>query len=125
MGSKLPAALIGIAGLLASPCQAGDAGKARGATPRDPQLWAANIQQDYPAAAFRSDEEGTVTMRIDVDESGTVSTCIVEASSGSAALDAAACQGMTSYAEYYPALNDEAGHSHAIDTICPADKRRE
>ena len=45
-------------------------------------------------------------MRITVDANGRVSACSVTGSSGSSALDSAACSGMQRYARYNPALND-------------------
>ena len=44
-------------------------------------------------------------MRITVGTDGRVSACSVTGSSGSSALDDAACRGMQRYARYEPALN--------------------
>ena len=80
--------------------------QARGVSPRNASSWAARIQSDYPSAAFRREEQGTVTMRITVGANGRVESCSVTGSSGSSALDDAACRGMQRYARYNPALND-------------------
>jgi TonB family protein len=47
--------------------------------------------EDYPAAAIRAGEQGTVSMRLVVGENGMVTGCTVIGSSGSADLDSASC----------------------------------
>ena len=79
--------------------------KARGVSPDGLNRWAARIQGDYPSSALRREEQGTVTMRITVGANGRVEACSVTGSSGSSALDDAACRGMQRYARYNPALN--------------------
>ena len=79
--------------------------QARGATPDGIGRWAARIQGDYPSSALRREEQGTVTMRITIGANGRVEACAVTGSSGSSALDQAACRGMQRYARYNPALN--------------------
>ena len=79
--------------------------QARGASPDGLSRWAARIQGDYPSSALRREEQGTVTMRITVGANGRVEACSVTGSSGSSALDDAACRGMQRYARYNPALN--------------------
>ncbi|MBU1755793.1 MAG: energy transducer TonB [Alphaproteobacteria bacterium] len=79
--------------------------QARGASPRDQGSWAGRIQNDYPSRALRQEEQGTVTMRITIGANGRVEACSVSGSSGSSALDEAACRGMQRYARYNPALN--------------------
>tara|TARA_R110002072_G_scaffold22383_32_gene78435 strand:+ start:1403 stop:2098 length:696 start_codon:yes stop_codon:yes gene_type:complete len=79
--------------------------QARGASPRDQGNWAGRIQNDYPSRALRQEEQGTVTMRITIGANGRVEACSVSGSSGSSALDEAACRGMQRYARYNPALN--------------------
>ena len=79
--------------------------RARGASPDNLNRWAARIQGDYPSSALRREEQGTVTMRITIGASGRVEACAVTGSSGSSALDDAACRGMQRYARYNPALN--------------------
>ncbi|WP_240504405.1 energy transducer TonB [Tsuneonella mangrovi] len=80
--------------------------RARGASPDNLQRWAARIQGDYPSAALRRNESGTVTMQITIGADGRVQGCNVIRSSGSSSLDDAACRGMQRYARYNPALND-------------------
>ena len=79
--------------------------KARGASPDGLNRWAARIQGDYPSSALRREEQGTVSMRITIGANGRVEACSVTGSSGSSALDDAACRGMQRYARYNPALN--------------------
>jgi TonB family protein len=55
---------------------------------------------DYPAAAVRAGEEGTVGFHLDIGADGTVSGCTVTRSSGSAALDAATCAILTARVHY-------------------------
>ena len=62
---------------------------------------------DYPAAALRAEEQGTVNMRLTIDPAGRVSACTVTASSGSAALDAAGCRLLRSRGRYRPARDAE------------------
>jgi protein TonB len=80
--------------------------QARGARPKNQSSWAGRIQANYPARALREGTEGTVGVTVTVGADGRVSACSVTSSSGSSALDEAACQGMQRYARYDPALND-------------------
>ena len=79
--------------------------KARGAKPKGQGSWAARIQDNYPSAALRKEIEGTVGVRVTVGPDGRVSGCSVTGSSGSGDLDSAACDGMTRYARFEPALD--------------------
>ena len=81
------------------------ASKARGAKPKSQGSWAARIQDNYPSAALRKEIEGTVGVRVTVGPDGRVSGCTVSGSSGSGDLDSAACDGMTRYARFEPALD--------------------
>ena len=92
--------------------------QARGAQRDNPGRWVGRIQGDYPSSALRREEEGTVTMRITVGANGRVSACSVTGSSGSSALDQAACRGMERYARYNPALN--AAGDPISDTVTEA-----
>ena len=85
------------------------ASKARGAKPKGQGSWAARIQDNYPSAALRKEIEGTVGVRVTIGPDGRVSACSVSGSSGSGDLDSAACDGMTRYARFEPAL-DAAGN---------------
>ena len=74
---------------------------------------------DYPVAALRQDASGRVRARIAVDESGRPTECVIMASSGNPALDAATCRILTARARFDPAL-DVAGKpmtSVAVATI--------
>jgi protein TonB len=75
---------------------------------------------DYPAAAIRSEEQGTTRFRLAVGPDGKVSECIVTGSSGSSSLDAATCRIMKARARFTPAL-DGTGNPTA-DTIANAIK---
>ena len=81
------------------------ASKARGARSKGQNSWAARIQDNYPSAALRKEIEGTVAVRVTVGPDGRVSGCTVAGSSGSGDLDSAACDGMTRYARFEPALD--------------------
>ena len=88
------------------PAPAPPPSKARGATPDGQNRWAARIQENYPARAIRDETEGTVGVRVTIGSNGRVTACSVTGSSGSSVLDEAACDGMTRYARYNPALDD-------------------
>jgi protein TonB len=79
---------------------------ARAATPDGQGRWAARIQENYPARAIRDETEGSVGVRVTIGPNGRVTACSVTSSSGSSVLDEAACDGMTRYARYNPALDD-------------------
>ena len=81
------------------------ASKARGANPKGQGSWAARIQDNYPSAALRKEIEGTVGVRVSIGPDGRVAGCTVSGSSGSGDLDSAACDGMTRYARFEPALD--------------------
>lgn len=58
---------------------------------------------DYPAAAIRAGQQGTVRVRYEVGVGGRVTDCTVMASSGSAALDSATCSLIVRRYRYRPA----------------------
>ena len=60
---------------------------------------------DYPPAAIRAREQGTVTILWRIEASGKVEDCRIIASSGSATLDAASCNLIRSRAHYKPAVD--------------------
>lgn len=60
----------------------------------------------YPSSALRNEEEGRVELNVIVEIDGTVSECLILASSGSEALDQAACSGFRR-ARFSPALDAE------------------
>ena len=80
--------------------------QARGATPRNQNRWARQIQERYPSRALRQEIEGTVGVSVTVGANGRVSACSVSRSSGSDVLDKAACDGMRRYARFNEALDD-------------------
>lgn len=79
--------------------------KARSASPKGQANWAARIQANYPTRAAREEREGRVGLRVSIGPDGKVTSCSVTSSSGSPDLDEAACDGMTRYARYNPALD--------------------
>lgn len=58
---------------------------------------------DYPMAALRNEETGTVAFRVVVGLDGRVANCTVTASSGSASLDHATCAIIQRRARFFPA----------------------
>ncbi|RYD68608.1 MAG: energy transducer TonB [Sphingomonadales bacterium] len=60
---------------------------------------------DYPAAALRAEQEGTVGFKLDVDAAGAVLNCAITTSSGSALLDVTACSLIKRRARFNPAQN--------------------
>jgi len=70
---------------------------------------------DYPAAAIRAGEQGTVRFRLWIGPNGLVSDCRIEASSGSASLDEATCRIMRARARFTPA--HDANGKAVEDTI--------
>lgn len=63
---------------------------------------------DYPDAALRAEQEGSVTVKLAINRSGEVSECDVVQSSGSSVLDGATCKTIRRRARYTPAT-DAAG----------------
>jgi protein TonB len=80
--------------------------KARGVRAKGQAGWAGRIQANYPTRAAREEREGRVGVRVTIGPDGKVSACSVSGSSGSPDLDEAACDGMTRYARFDPALDD-------------------
>ncbi len=62
---------------------------------------------DYPSEALAQRAQGATRYRLQVSEDGRAERCDIERSSGSAALDQATCQVLTSRSRFYPALNSE------------------
>ena len=58
---------------------------------------------DYPQAALRRNEQGTVAFKLFIDRRGRVERCDIEKSSGSAALDQATCTILQRRARFKPA----------------------
>lgn len=73
---------------------------------------------DYPLDA--RPHEGTVSVALGVDVRGRVTSCVVQKSSGSAALDAATCRLLTRRAKFKPALTgDGKATSDTIQVSIP------
>ena len=66
-------------------------------------------ESDYPDAARRREEQGTVRVRFTVGTDGRVSGCSVVASSGSSALDSTTCRILQRRFRYRPA-RDSSGN---------------
>lgn len=64
---------------------------------------------DYPPSALRAEEEGTTAIAWTINTQGRVENCRVTSSSGSRALDDAACRAITRRGRYSPAL-DQSGN---------------
>ena len=64
---------------------------------------------DYPASSLRAGEQGTTGIAWTITAQGRVENCHTTQSSGSSALDAAACRALTRRARYSPAL-DQGGN---------------
>lgn len=60
-------------------------------------------EADYPFAALRAGEQGTVVFRLDLNAEGRVTACTVLMSSGSAILDSVICRLLTERALFEPA----------------------
>lgn len=73
----------------------------------NPSSWVTN--EDYPPAAIRSGDQGSVGVSFTINGEGRVENCQVTASSGSALLDRTTCQLVTRRGRYSPAL-DAAGN---------------
>ena len=80
--------------------------QARGVQPDNQGSWQRRIMENYPPRAVRDEIEGRVGVRVSVGTNGRVASCSVTNSSGSSILDDAACQDMTRFARFKPALND-------------------
>jgi protein TonB len=80
-----------------------------------PQRARANLNSyfssdDYPAAALRGNDQGTVGFSLTIGTNGRVTACSVTSSSGSSALDSATCRILRSRARYTPA-RDSSGNA--------------
>jgi TonB family protein len=82
-------------------------------TPKEPARARANLASyltaaDYPPAAIRAGEQGTVHFRLDVGTDGRVTGCTITESSGSSILDSTTCRILYARARFIPAT-DAAG----------------
>jgi len=84
------------------------------AVPRRPRsTWV--TAEDYPDAALRAEEQGSVTVKLAIDRSGEVASCDVVRSSGSATLDSATCRTVRRRARYQPAVDGAGQPIAAVD----------
>lgn len=67
---------------------------------------------DYPTAAVRAGQSGTVGFTLKIDASGKVTECVVDSSSGSSLLDSTTCDLLRTRATFAPA-RDEKGRAVA------------
>jgi len=88
---------------------------------RDPQP-IARTQPEYPAAAFRSREEGTVLVRADIDANGNPTNVEVAKRSGSRDLDRAAVEAVGKW-RFEPAIKN--GKAVASTVQVPIDFKLE
>jgi len=80
----------------------------KSAGPRgNPAEWVST--DDYPPSSIRAEEEGTSAIAWTINTQGRVENCRVTSSSGSSALDRAACAAITRRGRYTPA-KDQAGN---------------
>lgn len=78
------------------------------APPAPPTDWPFRFSRDdYPAAAMRNEEQGTVRYRVEIGADGRVARCTITGSSGSAQLDSATCRTVTRWARFAPARDGE------------------
>ncbi len=85
--------------------------------PGEPARTRANLaslfsDDDYPDAALRNHEEGTVGFRLHVGTDGLATGCDITASSGSQSLDTTTCRLLTERARFSPA-RDRSGQAIA------------
>lgn len=80
----------------------------------------ARVEPEYPPAAFRAGEEGTVLVRVDVDETGKPSNVTLVRRSGSRDLDRAAQQAVMKWT-FTPAMR--GGRAVASSAEIPVDFR--
>jgi TonB family protein len=88
--------------------------------PKEPARPRANLSSyidagDYPAAAVRAGEQGTVRFRLDIGADGRVSGCTITQSSGSSRLDSTTCRILRSRARFTPAT--DASGDRVPDTV--------
>ncbi len=69
-----------------------------------PELFSSD---DYPQQSLRNEEQGTVAFTLSVNPQGRVSACVINQSSGSAALDNATCTILQRRARFTPARDGQ------------------
>ncbi|MEE9433813.1 MAG: energy transducer TonB [Sphingorhabdus sp.] len=94
-----------------STCRAPERDQSASAKPRNSRgSWV--TQNDYPTRSLQREEEGTTSIRLTVGANGKATACAVTGSSGSSALDRAACKNARRRARFTPA-KDKKGNSIA------------
>lgn len=88
----------------------------------DPASWLGTY--DYPPAAMRKGEQGSVSVSLGVDAMGRVTDCRIDRSSGFADLDMSTCQRLARRAHFQPATDADgkpvAGtYTHRVDWRLP------
>jgi protein TonB len=99
--------IIGLAAIFVSAAPAESA---------DPPARTYTTDVDYPPAALRAREQGTVEFRATVGPEGRVTECTITHSSGSASLDAATCELMRTRARFTPARENGNPTSETINS---------
>lgn len=85
---------------------------AEGGTPVrtvDEAIWAAKIQENYPAHLVRAEQQGTVAVRLTVNKEGNPTFCEVTGNSGPVSFNDTACLQLLRHARFSPAT-DAAGN---------------
>jgi protein TonB len=65
-----------------------------------------HVTPQYPTISQRLGEQGTSTLKVNIDTSGSVSDCSIAKSSGSDRLDAAACDYVKAHWKWQPPTSD-------------------
>jgi TonB family protein len=73
--------------------------------PVDQQIWAAKIQENYPAHLARTGQQGTVAVRLTINKQGSPTFCEVTANSGPVSFNDTACLQLLRHARFSPATN--------------------
>ena len=70
--------------------------------------------RDYPRAAVRDDNQGTVSLSLLVDATGKVMDCSIDSSTGAARLDQMSCYILQNRATFRPALDKDGKPARSI-----------
>ncbi len=72
--------------------------------------------EDYPSAALRGSDQGTVAMSLLIDETGKVMDCSVDGSAGAATLDTMSCYVIQERASFRPAIGTDGKPARSVWT---------
>lgn len=86
---------------------AAEGGLARGVRTVDEASWARQIQENYPAHLWQSEQQGSVAVRLTVNKEGRASFCEVTGFSGPASFNETACLELLRHARFSPAMDIE------------------